>query len=795
MQDNENNVVKNEGDDFNVAKLLGYFFAYWKLFAASFVVCVLLAVLYIINAVPVYQISAKILLQDKEKGSFTSQLDMLADFGMQASNTNVENEIEVINSMSVVRGAVFNSGLYVTYALPGFVERPIYRGFSPVEVSYNRDSIANLLAPISLEFDFNKGKSTVKYRYEYELGNLDIESQPVAIDKYPYVLNTVAGDVFIAKNPVMDADTIEGNLNVTINPLGATAKGYMRSMGIAPVSKTSSVVVLAVNTPVPEDGVEFLNAIMWSYNKVTNDDKLQVALKTELFINERLDSLNLELIEKETALATYKKNNHLVDPKLDAPQTIQNKSMYVKMLEELDLKIEASKFLNAFMNDSKNDMKVIPTTFGMEVDPALTTLINSYNNEVVLRNRLLLSVTNDNPALKSATERVRILQTDLRSAFATQDKSLSVQRRAVALLVDNYTSRLEESPGLELELMTLSRESEVKSQLYVMLLQKYEENALNLAVAADNLRCIDAPEFNTIVAPNKKMILALALFMSLLLPSAFIYVRETLRTQVRSVDEVQKLISVPHVGTIPVKKDIATLENPVVVEKNNNDVMAEAFRALRTNLQFVMKKSSGKVVMFTSTTSGEGKTFIASNLAVSTALLGKRVILVGLDIRRPRLAEMFKFDASAEGLTSYLVADESRVDMLDKLIIKSGIADGFDILPAGIVPPNPAELLSRGNLDRAVEYLSTKYDYIIMDTAPVGLVTDSMIVSRVADAVVYVVRIDYTNRYDISFLNTLLADGKLENVSVVVNGEDIKKKMYGYASGSKGYGHYGYVQQ
>ena len=793
MQDNVNNVANNGGDDFNIAKLLEYFFSYWKLFLVSFVVCVSFAVLYIINAVPVYQVSAKILLQDKEKGSFASQMDMLADFGMKSSNTNVENEIEVINSMSVVRGAVYNSGLYISYSIPGIVDKPIYKGVSPVLVSCNPDSVASLVSPIKLEFAFADGCTTVKCLYGDRTGGADVEARPVLVDKFPYTLNTVAGAVLIEKSGVVDPDSIEGGLNVTVNPLGMAAKMYMGSMGIAPVSKMSSVVVMAINTPVPENGVDFLNAVMWSYNKVTNDDKLQVALKTENFINERLDSLNLELIDREAVIAAYKRKNQLTDPKLDAPQKIQNKSMYVKMLEELDLKMEISKFLNAFMSDPANDMKVIPTTFGMEVDPALTTLINSYNKEVVDRNRLLLTVTNDNPALVSSTERVKLLQADLRAAFATQNKSLAVQRRAVSQLVANYTNRLEESPELELELMTLSRESTVKSELYVMLLQKYEENALSLAVAADNLRCIDAPELNTIVAPNKKMILALALFLALLLPSAYIYIRETLRTQVRSVDDVQKLISVPHVGTIPVKRDKTKRVNPIVVEKGNNDVMAEAFRSLRTNLQFVMKKSSGKVVMFTSTTSGEGKTFIASNLAVSTALLGKKVLLVGLDIRRPRLAEVFGFDASAEGLTSYLVADENRVDLLDKLIMKSGISDNFDILPAGIIPPNPAELLSRSNLDRAVEYLSTKYDYIIMDTAPVGLVTDSMIVSRVADAVVYVVRIDYTNRYDLTFLNSLLADGKLEGVSVVVNGEDIKRKSYGYTSAAKGYGHYGYV--
>ena len=228
-------------------------------------------------------------------------------------------------------------------------------------------------------------------------------------------------------------------------------------------------------------------------------------------------------------------------------------------------------------------------------------------------------------------------------------------------------------------------------------------------------------------------------------------------------------------------------------------MITESFRLLRTNLQFMMKNTSGKVVLFTSSFSGEGKTFIASNLAASVALLGKKVLLIGADIRRPRLAEIFGFKQDAEGLTSYLAADEKDVDILDKSIIKSMAIEGFDLLPAGIIPPNPAELLASTNWEKAIEYLKEKYDYIIVDSAPVGLVSDSLIASRVADAVVYVLRMNYSHNEDISFLNTLVAEGKLENVSVVINAEDFKKKSrigshryagYGYGYGC-GYG-YGY---
>lgn len=796
MQDNENKAIAVEEEGLNIGKIFSYFLANWKLFLLSLIVCMAGAFVYLYFAVPQYRVSTKILLQDKEKGSFTSQADMLMDFGFQGQNSNVENEVEVINSMSVVRRAVLNSGLYISYTVNGVKNFPIYKKESPVLVSY-KDSLSDLSSPIDLNFVFaGSDKAKVSYKYTNKSEEVDVESSPVEIDGYPFVLNTVAGDVLIEEN--LDIKEPKGELLVKIYPIETAARMYLGGLSVAPISKTSSVAVLGTTTAVPQAGVDFLNEVMESYNHVTNEDKRQVARKTKEFLLKRIEGLNVELKTREKELSAYKKNNKLVDPNLDAPVVVNSKNQYVKKLEEIDLLIKTFKHLNEFVNNPENDMKVLPTTFGVTIDPSLLTLISAYNKEVVERGRLQLTATESNPALKSATARVMSMQKDLRKALDVVSSSLKVQRDAIATYVANYTSRFASSPDVQRELLTIQRECEVKSGLYVMLLQKFEENDLSLAVTADNLRCIDAPMVSGAVSPKRNMIFLVALFLALAIPSAFVYLRELLRTRLNFVEEVQKAITVPHVGTIPVKHSVNGRENPIVVEKNSNDVMTESFRALRTNLQFVMKKSSGKIIMFTSTQSGEGKTFIACNLSVSIAMMGKRVLLMGLDIRRPRLAEMFKFNRKAEGFTSYLVEDASNVSMLDDLIIHSGIVDGFDILPAGIVPPNPAELLSRNNLERAMEYLTAKYDYIILDTAPVGLVTDSMILSRVADAVVYVVRLGHTNNYDLDYLRSLVDEGKLENVSVVVNGDDIsrKKSYYHYGYGSyknryMGYGYYG----
>ena len=794
MQEDKNMIPVVEDSNFDLNKFLLGFLSHWKLFLVSIVLCIAVASVKLYFAVPQYNVSAKILLSDKEKGSFSTQADMLVDFGYQRVNSNVENEIEVIKSMSVARGAVLNSGVYISYVHMGIKDMPIYKKASPVNVSVTSGVLSKIAEPVKMFFTFD-GTDSVKVKYEYTSSEV-VPVSEIVVDSFPYLLETPVGEVLVED---MRKNSVVGEFMVKINPLDATARSYMSRIAIAPISTSSSVAILSINTPVPAEGVDYLNAVIESYNNVTNDDKRQVARQTEDFINSRLDLLRKELSQKEGNLATYKKENQLITPSLDASQVVQDKSSYVKQLEKIDMMISASKYLSAFVNDPANDMKAIPTTFGVSLDQSLEAMLANYNKEVIARNQLLLTATEDNPLLKRSTMKVQALQQDLRAAIDAFDKSLAIQRDAIELLVESYTDRFEMSPEIERELLALTRECNIKSDLYVMLLQKYEENALSLAVTADNLRCIDAPTVGGIVSPNRDKTYLIAIFVGLAIPAIYVCLLLVFQTTLTSVEDAVKRFKVPFVGTIPLLSDLKSRDSSIVVDKNINNMITESFRLLRTNLQFMMKNTSGKVVLFTSSFSGEGKTFIASNLAASVALLGKKVLLIGADIRRPRLAEIFGFKQDAEGLTSYLAADEKDVDILDKSIIKSMAIEGFDLLPAGIIPPNPAELLASTNWEKAIEYLKEKYDYIIVDSAPVGLVSDSLIASRVADAVVYVLRMNYSHNEDISFLNTLVAEGKLENVSVVINAEDFKKKSrigshryagYGYGYGC-GYG-YGY---
>mgnify|MGYP003303588785 CR=1 FL=1 len=626
MQDNE--ILNKESDnDINLPKILGYLRAYWWLFAVSLVVCLLVAFIYLRCATPVYRVSAKVLLQDSEKGgAVLSPADMLADFGIQGQISNVENEIEVMSSMSVVRGAVVATDLYVGYQIG---DENVSKEASPVGVRLENAISASYVEPLELDFAFaQEGPVTMSYAY------LDGASQTFTIEVFPSLIETPVGNILVVRNEAVESFT--GGVKAVLKPINDVADAYKNGLSVAPMSKTSSVAELSFNTPEPNVGIAFLNAVMTSFNDVTNENKRQVARRTEAFISERLDTLKRELEIMEGSLAAYKKKNELIDPKLDATRISQKKAEYVKMLELIDLKIKASKYLNDFVNNPKNDMSVIPASFGVDLDPALVRLIDNYNAKVVERKSLLYSATTENPALKNLTTLVRTLQEDLRAALKALDKSLDVERKSVSILVEQYTGRFEMSPEVERQLLSITRECTIKSDLYVMLLQKYEETLLSIEVTSDNLNCIDAPYVAGKVSPSGKKIYLFSFLLGLLIPVAIIYLRELIRNKFASVEEVQAALDIPYIGTIPVKEAKAGLKkveiNPIVVERNNNDVMAEAFRTMRTNLQFLMKKNGSKVIMFTSTVSGEGKTFVASNLAVSMVLLGKKVLLVGGDM-------------------------------------------------------------------------------------------------------------------------------------------------------------------
>ncbi len=367
---------------------------------------------------------------------------------------------------------------------------------------------------------------------------------------------------------------------------------------------------------------------------------------------------------------------------------------------------------------------------------------------------------------------------------------MEIQRNSIAAQAGQYANQIGSSPEQERVLTQIGRQQEVKSGLYLMLLQKREENSISLAATADKGKIIDAPSFVGKVSPKTPIILLIALVLGLAIPAGILFLIEFFKYKIEGHEDVVKLTSVPVISDIPVASDVSKGRADIVVHQNVNNLMEEIFRGLRTNIQFMMKPGQ-KVMMFTSSTSGEGKTFVASNVAISLALLGKKVIVVGLDIRKPRLAELFEIDNHHNGITNLMVHEHNTWEDIQKQILPSGVNGNLDLLMAGPVPPNPGELITRPSLDDIIAQLKEHYDYVVLDTAPVGLVNDSLQLGRVADICIYVCRADYTQKAMFGMINGLNNEKKLPNMCLVLNGVDLSKKKHSYYYGVGKYGKYG----
>ncbi|MFA6832710.1 MAG: polysaccharide biosynthesis tyrosine autokinase, partial [Bacteroidaceae bacterium] len=415
---------------------------------------------------------------------------------------------------------------------------------------------------------------------------------------------------------------------------------------------------------------------------------------------------------------------------------------------------------------------------------------NAYNQLALQRNRLLRSASETSPTVTPITSQMDELNNTIKRAMNQSKRNLEIQRNSVASQYGKYQGLIQASPEQERILTQIGRQQDVKSGLYLMLLQKREENSISLAATADKGKLIDDPVVNGRVSPKANIIFLLALILGIAIPSLVLYLIQFFRYRIEGHEDVEKLTNLPILADVAVANESAKTKADIVVHENQNNQMEEIFRSMRTNLQFMLKEGE-KVIMFTSFSSGEGKTFNASNLAVSMALLGKKVVLVGLDIRKPRLAQLFEINDHHHGISLLLTKDSPSVEEITSQIVPSGVNNNLDLLMAGPIPPNPTELIERPSLDVIINHLKERYDYVLIDTAPVGLVTDTLHIGRIADATIYMCRADFTPKASFIFINQLAAEEKMPNISIVINGIDMSKKKYGYYYGYGNYGKYG----
>ena len=475
---------------------------------------------------------------------------------------------------------------------------------------------------------------------------------------------------------------------------------------------------------------------------------------------------------------------------MNAGNSVANQNSSELKLAEVETQIELfNTIAREVESSSRNLSQVIPSNVGLD-DQSSTSLINKYNELVLERNRLLRSASESSPVVEPLTAQIRELNGNIRRAIGAARQNLQIQRDAVLSQVNKFNEQVAETPQQERMLTQIDRQQEVKSGLYLMLLQKREENNISLAATADKGKLIDDPQLLGKISPKSTSIMLVALLIGLVLPVLVILILQFFRYKIEGHDDVARLTKLPIIADVAIASNKAKGKADIVVHENQNNQMEEIFRSMRTNLQFMLKEGQ-KVVLFTSSTSGEGKTFNAANLSVSFGLLGKKVILVGLDIRRPRLAELFGINDHKHGITNLLVKDNPTIEDIYEQILPSGVNKNLDLLMAGPIPPNPAELIARNSLDIIINLLKEKYDYIMIDTAPVGLVTDTLQIARVANASIYMCRADYTPKSSFNLINALANEKKFPNMAIVLNGIDMSKRKYSYYYGYGGYGKYG----
>ena len=788
-----NEAQESKEENIDIKELLFKYVIHWPWFVGAVVACLIAAWIYLYMSTPVYNISATVLIKDDKKGGsagMLSGLESLGLDGMISPSQNIDNEIEVLRSKTIVKEVVENLGLYISYTDEDeFPSKNMYKT-SPVQVSLTPQEADLLEEPMIVEMTLQpQGSIDVNV----EIGDDEYQKH---FEKLPAVFPTHKGTLAFFQTPdsilpskkaseeIVGVERTVRNITATINKPLAVAKGYCGNMTIEPTSKTTSVAVISLKNSNVQRGKDFINKLLEMYNINTNNDKNEVAQKTAEFINERISIISKELGSTEKDLESFKRGAGITDLTSDAQIALTGSAEYEKKRVENQTQINLLQDLQKYMQNE--GYEVLPSNIGLQ-DVNLSAAINRYNDVLVERKRLLRTSTENNPTIINLDTSISAMKENVQVSLDRVLRGLYITKADLDREANRYSRRISEAPGQEREFVSIARQQEIKAGLYLMLLQKREENAITLAATANNAKIIDdAIADEAPVSPKGKMIYLVALVLGVGIPVGVIYMLELTKFKIEGRADVEKLTSVPIIGDIPLTDE---KQGAIAVFENQNNLMSETFRNIRTNLQFMLENDK-KVILVTSTVSGEGKSFISANLAISLSLLGKKVVIVGLDIRKPGLNKVFNIPRKGVGITQYLANPEK--NLMD-LVQLSNVSKNLYILPGGSVPPNPTELLARDGLDKAIEMLKKNFDYVILDTAPVGMVTDTLLIGRVADLSVYVCRADYTHKNEYTLINELAENNKLPNLCTVINGLDLKRRKYGYYYGYGKYGkYYGY---
>ena len=717
------------------------------------------------------------------------RITMLQNIGSVTSTTGIDNEVERIWSSLLLHDVVMQLKLYVDYREEGRWKTQSVYATQPVTVDLDRqhldsldkvaiDEFCNISLVMWKEADED---STFMLRATLYDENEIVFAFEHQIKKLPAKLTTPYGTILLKKNPQGCAMTVGKHWYATINPPLYTSLTLLGRLSVSKHSndyttlrswlryyfKESSIAELTFLDQDKRRGMDIIRQIVASYNRQAVADKNEIALRSQEFINDRLASLSEELGSVDSNIVDIKRQGSMTSLR-DAALSVRNSDKLSTQLTDATTQVMLIDELNTLMDKPSNQYDIIPSTIGLS-DKTATGLINKYNTMVQSRNRLLRSASEEAVQVKQLTASIEEMRSAITGALQQARQSAVIQQKGVSSQYNTFRGRVSSLPTAERALMDVGRDQSIKSKLYMILLKRREETSIALSSEANNGKLIDEPTCEGQVRPNLLLAYGIGLFFGLAIPYAVFVLLGFLRYKLEDHEELTQLTNLPIIADVPTANESDKDKSGIVVRYGMNRPIDEVYRLMRTNLRFMMRSNDG-VILFTSTTSGEGKTFNAANLAMSYALLGKRVVLCGLDLRKPALGRLFGLHDTSRGMTLLLAkAMVTNADVCDQ-IQPSGLDKKLDLLLAGPEAPNSAELLARDSFRQVLDILKKTYDYVILDSAPVGLVTDTFQICDQADVTVYVCRANYTPKYHISQLNTMAEEGKLKNPCIVLNG-------------------------
>lgn len=766
---NSNNA--NNSNEIDLRKVCRDVLSHWYWFLIGVVVCCAFGVLYIVRTTPRYTTSGSIMLRQKGDESLAGQVESLSMLGL-GNNGAASDEVVVLQSRDLMYQALDALDLWNTYyakdGMRWVGEYPTHTfTVMPVEITKKALKRGGYIVTIEPQKE--------GYKVKVKQGKFHHSTTKVADLSKP--IETCVGTIQITQNRPIPEDKTA--FRTTCLPKPAIVDMYRSQVNIALQKKESNIINLTKTSDIPSLDVALLSKIIEQYNLNTIVDKNIIATNTAAFIDERLNVITRELSDAEDAVAEYKAKNNLTDLSEEAKIFLQANSDEQKELANVETQINLVNYIEEFIQDDTKRFSLIPANIGV-TDPSLTASISEYNTLLLQRMRVLRTATDSNPVVEQLNEQLISMRQNIAASIASVRESLTITRSGLQQRDNQFNARIKSVPVQERQYVQIKRQQALKEEIYLFLYQKREENALMLAATATPAKIIDTPKVDTATgSPKRRIVILFCILLGLAVPAGILYIWSLFNNKIADPKEYEKLVNAPFAGQI--------VENSrgkhIAIHEGESTVSAELFRLVRTNLRFMLPADiQHPVILVTSCINGEGKSYVATNTALSLALLGKKVVLVGLDIRKPMLATYFGL--SNKGcLTSYLSDDEYSIDDT----IQHGVEHpNLDIIPAGVIPPNPSELLQNDRLDALFAELRNRYDYVIVDSAPVAMVSDTFLLDRVADMTLFVSRANYTPREMVDFINQVVAQKRMKNVVCLFNGVKNAKAGYGY-----GYG-YGY---